>query len=496
MNNNKNIALESYNGLLNSSSVKFSDTVDTKNDINYIDTTTTNNDAIDSSICQNSYRFDNQIIRYNIDNMNNRKSIYAPSSNTDIKESCTSKKSRKVRVQPGLSKNIKKKKNLSIKKNNKIVVSKNNKPTKYINSVRNILPSYLHTYINFNAIRLRVTSIFHHLFFCIFETTHYCIAKIPHFTRTHFEFAIWIAFQYTFIVKPRLAPKLICILIAAFILLYVCNILVNCNGRCIELFKSSVNSKTKDIFIKNNEIENSSINFYINKYSNANQILGKNNGNCHIYENNIYANNNRTILETNKNDKYVQYINVDCIKRNDENIVLKEKKCENDQCKETHNFHKTISGNSENNKYINDCFSITGKANDSSIHNFRLEIAMPKKDTNIIVKNILESYRSSLLLIVIVCIFACDFKFFPMRFLKTDFYGLSLMDIGIGSFLFLNGVFFNLEHCDRWILNLFKECSELFGYQCLPLVLIVMIKNIVVSFFKNSFYVIKKYIFS
>lgn len=48
--------------------------------------------------------------------------------------------------------------------------------------------------------------------------------------------------------------------------------------------------------------------------------------------------------------------------------------------------------------------------------------------------------RGHLMLMVTVSIFACDFSFFPCKFLKTKHYGISLMDLGTGSFLYHNGV--------------------------------------------------------
>lgn len=48
--------------------------------------------------------------------------------------------------------------------------------------------------------------------------------------------------------------------------------------------------------------------------------------------------------------------------------------------------------------------------------------------------------RGHLILMVTVSIFACDFSFFPYKFLKTKHYGISLMDVGIGSFLYHNGM--------------------------------------------------------
>lgn len=49
--------------------------------------------------------------------------------------------------------------------------------------------------------------------------------------------------------------------------------------------------------------------------------------------------------------------------------------------------------------------------------------------------------KSQIMILVVVAIFACDFTPFPSRFMKTRYYGISLMDVGIGSFLFHNGMF-------------------------------------------------------
>lgn len=56
-------------------------------------------------------------------------------------------------------------------------------------------------------------------------------------------------------------------------------------------------------------------------------------------------------------------------------------------------------------------------------------------------KNEQDSLRSCVIVLVTIAIFACDFGNFPNRHLKTKFYGASLMDLGVGSFLFNNGLF-------------------------------------------------------
>lgn len=53
--------------------------------------------------------------------------------------------------------------------------------------------------------------------------------------------------------------------------------------------------------------------------------------------------------------------------------------------------------------------------------------------------------RSVLILLVMICIFACDFSIFPEQHHKSDFYRNTLMDVGIGAFLFNNGCFYKKD---------------------------------------------------
>ncbi|KAJ1562547.1 Glucosaminyl phosphatidylinositol (GlcN-PI) nositol acylation protein [Nowakowskiella sp. JEL0078] len=50
------------------------------------------------------------------------------------------------------------------------------------------------------------------------------------------------------------------------------------------------------------------------------------------------------------------------------------------------------------------------------------------------------AYRAFLQLFTVFCILAVDFSFFPRRYAKTELYGISLMDLGVGCFIFSMGI--------------------------------------------------------
>ncbi|XP_068905323.1 uncharacterized protein [Tenebrio molitor] len=64
----------------------------------------------------------------------------------------------------------------------------------------------------------------------------------------------------------------------------------------------------------------------------------------------------------------------------------------------------------------------------------------PNRPPEALTRDYITNSRSTIHIISVVAILAVDFLVFPRRFAKTETFGYSLMDVGVGLFMFSNGI--------------------------------------------------------
>ncbi|SCV72555.1 BQ2448_4092 [Microbotryum intermedium] len=93
-------------------------------------------------------------------------------------------------------------------------------------------------------------------------------------------------------------------------------------------------------------------------------------------------------------------------------------------------------------------------------------------------------YRAHMMLMTVICILAVDFPIFPRSFAKAETYGTSIMDLGVGSFVFSLGLISALpilrqKQSNSSILSeILKSIQHSAGLLALGLVRVVMVKGV------------------
>ncbi|KAL8291730.1 hypothetical protein RQP46_001988 [Phenoliferia psychrophenolica] len=102
--------------------------------------------------------------------------------------------------------------------------------------------------------------------------------------------------------------------------------------------------------------------------------------------------------------------------------------------------------------------------------------------TRLFLKPFVTVYRAHMMVMTVICILAVDFRVFPREFAKAETWGTSVMDLGVGSFVFGAGMVAalpllrSLEQPPLWVL-VRESIKKSAGVIALGLVRVLMVKG-------------------
>ena len=89
----------------------------------------------------------------------------------------------------------------------------------------------------------------------------------------------------------------------------------------------------------------------------------------------------------------------------------------------------------------------------------------------------LDEYRAMLMLATCISILAVDFTVFPRRFAKTEMYGVSVMDVGVGTFVFSNSLIYGARQLQEGVVAWRRTLASFAPLLVLGLLRLVAIKG-------------------
>lgn len=107
--------------------------------------------------------------------------------------------------------------------------------------------------------------------------------------------------------------------------------------------------------------------------------------------------------------------------------------------------------------------AVTEKAQPLGVRRIVVNFKTLKTKQYLPFKTYITVYRAQMMIITCICIMAVDFQIFPRRFAKVETWGTSLMDLGVGSFVFSMGLITSRSYLRQFYegkFNFFKNLTN------------------------------------